>query len=481
MKTKQDILNWLNDNQKQFTDISDQMWQFPEIAYQEFRSSKLLADILAAEGFEIKWDIGGMNTAFIAEWGKKGYKIGFIGEYDALAGFSQKNQPTKEAIEEGAPGHACGHNLMGTSCAAAAIGTKKWLEATGTEGIVRFYGCPAEERGAGKPYMAKDGAFDDLDIAIATHPGRVNEPSKESEISVYDVKFRFLGKAAHAGDYPHLGRSALDAVELMNSGVNYLREHVTDKVRMHYVITKGGTLPNVVPEEAEVWYFIRAFKRDELDEVFNRVRKIAEGAALMTETKVEETINGACSCMIANHHLADMLYTSLEESGPIQFTEEEKTWAATINQSYEQEAIDALMSKVGVPEALEHKKKEILSQPVIGEIFPCANEGNISTGSTDLGDVSLIAPTGVVYTACWATGATAHNWQIAATTGMSIGHKGMILAGKAMALAAIDLYSDVSQIEKAKAEFVKSTDGKKYTSPLPDHLRPPQFKNPYRS
>jgi len=255
IQSKQDVIQWLEENRQPFIAIADAIWANPETAWQEFKASKMQADFLQAEGFCITWDIAEINTAFIAEWGKGRPIIGFIGEYDALAGLSQKNQPTQEPVVPGGPGHGCGHNLLGTGGMAAAVAIKRWLEANAIPGTVRYYGCPAEERTSGKTFMARAGAFDDLDAAFNYHPDSLNMPDKGSAVGVYDLTFRFHGTSAHAGGSPHKGRSALDAVELMNVGVNYMREHITEKVRMHYAITHGGDVPNIVPAEAEVWYF----------------------------------------------------------------------------------------------------------------------------------------------------------------------------------------------------------------------------------
>ena len=251
---KKEIAAWVEENRQSFAHLSDRIWEFAEIPWHEFKSSKLQADYLASKGFKITWDIAGINTAFMAEWGSGKPIIGFAGEFDALKGLSQKNQPTQEPIQAGAPGHGCGHNLLGVGCLAAAEAVKVWLEQNQHQGTVRYYGCPAEEGGGGKAFMARSGAFDDLDAAFNYHPGTINTPTKGSCVGVNHMRFRFHGRTSHAGSEPHLGRSALDAVELMNVGVNYLREHVPQYVRMHYAITNGGSLPNVVPDEAEVWY-----------------------------------------------------------------------------------------------------------------------------------------------------------------------------------------------------------------------------------
>jgi aminobenzoyl-glutamate utilization protein B len=480
VNTKQNIIQWLDDNQGRFIKISDAIWAHPEVAWKEFRSSKLQADFLEEEGFRITWDIADINTAFVAEWGTGRPIIGFIGEYDALAGLSQKNQPTQEPLIEGDPGHGCGHNLLGTGCMASAVAVKHWLDVNGLPGTVRYYGCPAEERVTGKTFMVRAGAFDDLDAAFNFHPGSMNMPGKGSAVGVYDLTFRFHGRTAHAGGSPHKGRSALDAVELMNIGVNYMREHVTEKVRMHYVITNGGDLPNVVPAEAEVWYFLRAPERGELDEIAERVRKIAQGAALMTETTVEEIFNGACSIVLNNHYLADLQYQAMESVGPIQFTEEERVYAQTINDAYPPENAQDPFKHLQVPQEWEARVEPLKGQPLLADNFPAWNQDHIGTGSTDVGDVSWVTPISMLSTACFATGAAGHSWGIVATSGMSIGHKGMMHAAKIMAVAAMDLYAAPEHLQRARQEFEAATRDHPYQTPLPDNVKPPQYPNPAR-
>jgi aminobenzoyl-glutamate utilization protein B len=319
-ESAQFVINWLDKNQSQFIEMSDQIWLSPELAFKEFKASRLQADYMENKGFSVTWNIGGLNTAFVAEWGKGKPILGFIGEYDALPGLSQKNQPTKEAFEDGEPGHGCGHNLLGTGAVASAVAVQKWLKSNNKSGTIRYYGCPAEEEGGGKVFMARDGAFNDLDVALNFHPDKINMPTKGEAVGVNAIYFRFFGRAAHAGSAPHKGRSALDAVELMNIGVNYLREHVQDDVRMHYIITEGGKAPNIVPEEAEVYYFIRAAKPDYLTEVVERVHKVAEGAAQMTETTFETRIEAGYSPLLNNHYLADLQYQAMELIGSIVYT-----------------------------------------------------------------------------------------------------------------------------------------------------------------
>ncbi len=466
---KQDIISWLDENTPRFTPIADEIWTNPEIAFQEFKASKLQADFLEGEGFKITWDVAEMNTAFIAEWGEGKPIIGFAGEYDALPGLSQKRQSSQEAIVEGAPGHGCGHNLLGTGCMASAAAVKTWLESTGTPGTVRYYGCPAEERGSGKGFMARAGVFDDLDAAFNFHPMYANMAAKGSMVAVNELKFRFHGKSAHAGASPHLGRSALDAVELMNVGVNYLREHVTEKVRMHYVITNGGEAPNIVPPNAEVWYYIRAPLLAELEEVTNRVRKVAEGAAMMTETKMEEIFIAGISNVLNNHALADLQYEAMQAVGPLEFTEEEIAYAQEINDNYEGNVLGGLASAFGL-------SPEVLNLPLISGNLPSMDEGLVITGSTDVGDLSWSAPVSMLTTACWPTGAPAHSWGVVATVGSSIGHKGMMHAAKIMALAAMDIYTDPKHLEAIRKEFDAALEANPYTNPIPEEIKPPRYE-----
>jgi aminobenzoyl-glutamate utilization protein B len=478
-KEKQEMIAWLEDNAALFTKMSDEIWETPELAWEEFMASRLQADFLEGEGFTITWDIADMNTAFIAEWGEGKPVIGFIGEYDALPGLSQKNQPTPEPVVEGGPGQGCGHNLLGTAAVASALAVKRWLESTKTKGVVRYYGCPAEEKGSGKVFMARAGVFDDLDAAFNFHPSKLNTPSKGSCVGVNARFYRFHGVTSHAGGAPHKGRSALDAVELMNVGVNYLREHVKDDVRIHYIITKGGQAPNIVPDEAEANYYIRAAQPDYLEEVTERVRKVAQGAAMMTETTLEEIIEGGCSPMLSNHYLADLQHTAMEFIGPVEFTDEEMAYAQTINDGFpttNAENIDWLIEYGNPsPESVE-RLNQYRDKPLVGENFPALDEDFIMTGSTDVGDLSLVTPLSLLETACFTTGSPGHSWGNVATCAMSIGHKGMMHAAKIMAVAALDLYTDPKHLVEIRKEFDKATGGKKYVCPMPEDFMPPRYE-----
>ncbi len=479
IKEKQQVIQYLDQNTAHFIEMSDFIWENPELGWKEFKASSCQADFLEKNGFTITWDIADIPTAFVAEWGEGKPVIGFIGEFDALPGLSQKNQAQQEAVVKGGPGHGCGHNLLGTGAVASTIAIKKWLESSNTPGIVRYYGCPAEETGGGKVFMARAGVFNDLDAAFNFHPGNFNTACKGSCVGVNAIKFRFHGRAAHAGDSPHEGRSALDAVELMNVGVNYLREHVKDNVRMHYIITYGGEAPNIVPDEAEVYYYIRAAKPDYLQEVADRVRNVAKGATLMTDTTVNEIFESAFSNMLSNHYLADQQYKAMKMIGPIEFSDEEMTYAQKINNGYPRtnsdyinDAIELFKPSDEIVDILDSYR----DKPLVGENFYSLDEKIIMTGSTDVGDLSWVAPVSLLFTTCFSTGCTGHSWGNVATSAHSIGHKGMMHAAKIMAVAAVDLYTDPEHLEKIKKEFKKKTEPSGgYKCPLPDHIKSPRY------
>jgi aminobenzoyl-glutamate utilization protein B len=473
------VIEWLDANQADFIKMADQIWAKPELAFEEFESSRIQAGYLQAQGFAITWKVGGLETAFIAEWGQGKPILGFIGEYDALPGLSQKAQPIKEPVEEGASGHGCGHNLLGTGGVAAAVAVQKWLSSSGMGGTVRYYGCPAEEKGSGKVYMARAGAFDDLDAALNFHPGSINHPSKGENVGVISLFYRFFGRAAHAGGAPHEGRSALDAVELMNVGVNYLREHVKDDVRMHYIITDGGKAPNIVPEEAEVYYFLRANKPDDLANVVERVRKIAQGAAMMTETSLEIRFEDGCSAMLNNHYLADLQYQAMELVGPISYTEKEIAFAQAINDAFpgsNSDYIDREMAYYKPAPEYKAMLEKFRQQPLIGINFPAIDEKVMMTGSTDVGDLSRIVPVSMLRTTCVPTGVPGHSWGNVAASGMSIGHKGMMHAAKIMAATAVELYAKPEHLQKIRQEFEASTHGAAYVPPVPKNPRPWRYE-----
>ena len=473
MQAKTDIADWLDEHQLRFTRMSDEIWDNPELQFVEFKASKLQADFLAAEGFRITWDLGGISTAFAAEWGAGRPVIAFAGEYDALPGLSQKDQNTRDPIIQGEAGHGCGHNLLGTGCLAAAVAFKEWLQSTGREGTVRYYGCPAEEGGSGKVFMGRDGAFDDLDTTFNWHPWYINSAMKGSLLSVNRYYFRFHGRSAHAAADPHSGRSALDALELMNIGVNYLREHVTDDVRLHYAILSGGLAPNVVPDFAESYYYVRAIEPQNLEDVSQRVIRVAKGAAMMTDTDVEIVYKSGSTRVLSNETLADLQYELMCDLGGIEFTDAENGYAAEINNLFGDANVKTLKERYGVD-------ADAAERPLIGDVLPSRDKGYVSPGSSDMGDMSWYAPCSMLQTATWASRAAAHSWGVVATGRTSIGHKGMMYAAKVMALSAAELVLSPQVLERAQFEFQAALERTPYVCPIPENVGPPQHDHPLR-
>lgn len=467
MSTQEEVIEWLDERQPRFIGIADEIWANPETGLSEVTACRIQADDLERDGFTITRDIGGMPTAFMAEWsqGEGGPKIGFLGEYDALPGLSQKNQSEQEAIVAEGPGHGCGHNLLGTASLAAASVVKAWLQHTGTPATVRYYGCPAEETCEGKVFMARTGVFDDLDMALTWHPGSTNTVWAGSSLAVNNIKYRFKGRTAHAAANPESGRSSLDAVELMNVGVNFLREHMPEKARIHYVITRGGGAPNVVPDDCEVWYFIRSPERFQVEELTERVRKIAEGAALMTETELEVTFISGAYNMLSNDVIGDHMMEVLERMGPLEFTEEEHAFAKRIVDAFPRELRESILAKAKLP-------AELIDQGLNGDVWPIRDRDDVGSGSTDVSDVSWITPTAQITTTTWALAIPGHSWAVTATGAMSIGHKGMMHAAQVMATTAADFIEDPSLLERAKAEFLASTAGRPYKCPIPVDVEP---------
>ncbi len=461
------ITEWLEERQGRFIAMADQIWDNPELALAEYKACKLQGDDLAADGFTITGNIGDLPTAFMAEWkqGEGGPIIGFLGEYDALPGLSQQRDPLQDPIVPDGPGHGCGHNLLGTAALAAASVLKGWLEHTGTPATVRYYGCPAEETCEGKVFMARAGAFDDLDMAITWHPGIDTSVWASSSLAVNNIKFRFRGRTAHAAGNPETGRSALDAVELMNIGVNFMREHMIEKARIHYVITNGGGAPNVVPDDCEVWYFVRAPERHQVDELTERVRRIAQGAALMTETTVEENFVAGAYNMLPNKVITRKMGEVLEALGEIAFTPDEFEYGRRVAAQYPEELRKGILTKRKLP-------VEIVDDGLSATVWPMKDDGEVGSGSTDVADVSWITPTSQFRTTCFALGVPGHSWANTSTSGVSIGHKGMLHAARGMAITAAEFILDPALLQEAKDEFAASTAGRPYQCPIPAHVQP---------
>ena len=466
---KETILEWLESNKDIFTEMAQKIWENPQIAYEESFASELQMKALEKDGFQISRKIGGAETAFVAEFGSGRPIIGILGEYDALPGLSQSVSTSHDEIVPNGPGHGCGHNLLGTAGVAAVMSIKDIIVANKMEGTIRYYGCPAEEVLSGKTFMARQGVFDDLDCALTWHPGTSNIVANMSMQAMVSIKYHFKGITAHAAGAPHAGRSALDAVELMNVGTNYMREHVLDGSRIHYVITNGGLAPNVVPDRASVWYYLRAATKEQVDEMLERVNKIAQGAALMSETEVESEILAFAYETLPNDTLNDVMLENMKLAGSPVFTEMEREFAEALVKTVDPKTV--AMSK----RLFGGNSSEIL--PSSYDYFP--NLKGVSVGgSTDVGDVSWITPVGQIMTTCAPVGVQAHSWQATASYGSSIGFKGMHFAAKSMALSLYDLLVDSSLISKARQEFTEATGGKPYIPGIPEEVMPPGSLGP---
>ena len=432
LSAQEKVLKNLDSQKEKYEAIALKIWDWAEMGYQEVQSSALLQETLSEAGFRIEKGVAGIPTAFVAEYGSGTPIIGILGEYDALPGLSQKAVPQKESAG-GIAGHACGHHLFGTASAAAAIAVKDWLKARGGQGTIRFYGCPAEEGGSGKVYMTRAGLFDDLDVALHWHPGDRNDASASAALANKSAKFRFHGVSAHAAGAPDKGRSALDGVEAMNAMVNMMREHIPEQARIHYVITDGGKAPNVVPDFAEVYYYARHNNRDVVIDIFDRIVKAAEGAALGTGTQMEYEMIGGVYELLPNVRLQQIVHKNLEAIGGVTYSPQELQFASTISESLGQKSLQ--------PE-------------VASGVQPFKTEGK-AYGSTDVGDVSFTVPTAGIRIATWVPGTPAHSWQAVAAGGTGIGTKGMMVAAKTLSSTAIDLFSNPKAISEAKAEFLE--------------------------
>ncbi|WP_338471199.1 M20 family metallopeptidase [Niallia sp. XMNu-256] len=458
------VSDYLQERKRTFTTISDKIWAKPELHFKEKYAVSVMEEALRAEGFAVENNVANLETAIMGSFGSGPTVIAFLGEYDALPFLSQEGGKVEYSpIEENGNGHGCGHNLLGTGAFAAAVAAKEYVEKTNAPFTIRFYGCPAEENGSGKAYMTKHGVFDDVDMAITWHPMTTNTTWNITSLANYAVTFKFTGKSAHAAAAPHLGRSALDAVELMNVGVNYLREHVIQEARIHYaVINSGGTSPNVVQPYAAVSYLIRAPKKQQVVEIHKRVQKIAQGAALMTETSVEEQFDGAASNLIPNTTLAKVMQQQFDDAPALQFSEEDFSFAEQIYQSLDNE------SKASAYSNMTPRQKELIGNKRLCElVLPLSSERALY-GSTDVGDVSWKTPTVQCTTASMVLGTPLHTWQVVTVGNTPIGHKGMLYAADIMARTAIACMENPKMIEEAKQELHNRLNGEKYVSLIPE-------------
>jgi aminobenzoyl-glutamate utilization protein B len=465
---KSDALSWIDRNIDVIIGISDKIWSFAELGFEEHDSSRLLSGELERHGFRVERGVAGIPTAFVASWGSGKPLIGVMGEYDALIGVSQAKTPRKQPIVEGGTGHGCGHNIHGASGMAGAIAARYAMEKHGVKGTIRFFGTPAEESGSGKVWMVRSGVFDGVDAVLSHHPGAMNYGGLGSSLANNSVKFHFHGKTSHAAGSPEQGRSALDAVELMNVGVNYLREHVVQDARMHYVIEAGGGQPNVVPDYARSWYLIRAPERDQVDSIYARILKIAEGATLMTETTLEVEFLKAVYNKLPSKTLSDIVTSNMRLIGAPEWSDEEMTFAEELSKNVPTEQKREALRKTKRP------NWEKLEGVVMDSSIPDAwDEGEVSHGSTDVSDVSWKAPTMEFSTSTWPLGTPGHSWMNVAASGTGIGHKSLIFASKIIAASALDLLTRPEQLKGAWDEQSKRTLGKTYRSPLPPDAKPP--------
>lgn len=431
--TKSDVQKNIQSRYTEYAGIAKEIWDYSEVGFQEYKSSRLLKNLLRNENFSIQDSVAGMPTAFVATYGSGKPIIAILGEYDALPGVSQDNTPELKILDTRTAGHACGHHLFGTASAAASIEIKNWLQSNKKQGTIRFYGTPAEEGGSGKVYMVRDGLFKDVDVVLHWHPGDENNASSGSSLANKTGKFKFYGIASHASASPERGRSALDGVEAMDAMVNMMREHVPSDTRIHYVITRGGEAPNVVPAFAEVYYYVRHPKAEQVISIWERIEKAAQGAAMGTETRVESEVIGGVYNMVNNGALSTAMDKNLRLVGGYIYTNEEKSFAEKIQSGFKSQALKNL-------ESTQDIQPYVLTETA----YPA---------STDVGDISWVVPTVGLSTATWVPGTAAHSWQAVAAGGTSIGFNGMMVAAKTITGMAIDLFSNPVLIEEAWKEL----------------------------
>jgi aminobenzoyl-glutamate utilization protein B len=466
MQNVEEIWRLVEVKRQDFFALSDQVWDTPELNFAEYRSAEAHRAMLEREGFRVTTGIAGLPTAMMGEAGSGGPVIAILGEFDALPGLSQHASIAEHApIEPDGNGHGCGHNLLGAGSLLAATAVKDYLAARNLPGRVRYYGCPAEEGGSAKGFMVRAGLFDDVDAAMCWHPAAFTGVNNPVSLACNELEFHFTGRAAHASSAPHQGRSALDAVELMNVGVNYMREHMPSTARIHYaMIDGGGPAPNVVQAKAAVRYLIRARDLPQLHALLKRVEKIAQGAALMTETAVRSQIISGDANLIGNTPLERLMHTHVERLGPVPFDDDDRTFAAKIQATLTEEDIVSSFARFGL--------KPRKGVPLCDTIFPPESGDGTFVGSTDVGTVSWVVPTVQMRCATYAIGTPGHSWQLVAQGKTPAAHKGLEHVAKVMAGTAADLIADARLIERAKADHRERLDGKPFVNPIPDDVEP---------
>lgn len=462
--------------QQELEQLSDEIWGYAETAFSEKKSADVMTAFLKKEGFQVTYPAYGVETAYTAEFGSGSPRIGLLGEFDALSNLSQVADLAEKVPETaGANGHGCGHNMLGVGAIAAALAVKAYLE-EGHRGTVVYYGCPGEEGGSGKAFMAREGAFKDLDAAITWHPGTTNLVVKDSSLANIQVLFKFHGISAHAAGCPEMGRSALDAMELMNVGTNFLREHMIQTARIHYsIINGGGISPNVVQNEAAALYLIRAPKVGQVQELFERVKKIAYGASCMTETTSEFDIIKSCANLVPNRVLEKALYKAFHEEPMPEYTEEEYAIAKSYTDTVEPGSNNEVQTIIEDYLLAENKAylKSVKDHRINDFIVPYEEVHIVQAkgGSTDVGDVSWMCPTAQIHTATWAPSTPGHSWQVVSQGKSSLAHKGMLYAARVMARTVIDLMEQPDLLAEAKKEWEEELEGQSYV-PIPDGIKP---------
>ena len=465
----------VEDRKQAYTDMSDRIWGFAEPRFQEYDSSRLQQEYLKARGFSIRADLAGEETAFIAEYGSGKPVLAFLGEFDALSSLEQEADSTERRPVPGKTnGHGCGHHLLGTAAVAAVDALKTYMESHGLLGTIRYYGCPAEENAGGKAYLVRDGFFNDCDAAITWHPSTTNKTMMADKyLSNFRVFFTFHGISSHAAGAPELGRSALDAVEIMDIGVNYMREHMIDEARVHGAITNpGGIAPNVIPSEAQILYAIRAPKVTQVKKLYERMCDIARGAALITGTTVDIKQVAAYSNVIENDTLEDIMYENMRHFVPIGYTEEELAYARKFQEVITELDKEGLKDLISILSGRDkEKKRQMEESPMLDFVL----ERHVSFGgggSTDVGDVSWVVPTGKVDINCYAAGTALHSWQAVAQGKAPAAHKGMLTAAKIMACTGAELLEKPELLERIKEDWLEKLDGETYPDPLPKDVKP---------
>ena len=455
--SKKSVWDAIDGSRERFVRLADELWKHPEISFQEEKSAALHRQALRELGFRVKELDGVQKHAFVAEAGSGAPVIGLLGEYDALPGLSQKVAPVHDPVVPDGPGHGCGHNLLGTACLAAAAGVKAALESGAIRGTVRYFGCPAEEQ-LGKPILAAAGVFNGLDAVLCWHPANINTVAAYGTNASVQLTFRFAGSPAHAAQAPHLGRSALDALTLMNVGVEFLREHMSPSARVHYIVSGGGLRPNIVPDAAAGQFQVRSPRMKEVLALIRRVTDVARGAALMTGTSVSWELGHGCYDVLPNSVISDILHENLEAVPLPAYTREERELAAALSATATEEQKRTSMAMLGLDPA---SAAQVIKAP-LHEAVGYWGRGWTIPASTDVGDASHIAPTAQINTATWPVGVDSHTWQATAASGSGIGMKGMLYAAAVLGGAAYDLMSRPDLLAAARAEFEAATEGEPY-------------------